>query len=232
MERIVDYDPGRDIVFFCNAPFFEELPRKIVEDLFKAGDVVRFARDAFVSTIGENIDSVFFVLSGRLRVSACSESGRRVTFLLVKAGEPYNLLGPYLNRPRFLEAQAVQNTRCLRIRGKDYLEFVKNQPLIVFPIIKWIGMGLDSANSRILDLMEKKVENRVLRVLNTLHQKFGSPLLFTSQEIAEIAGTTQESALRTMGLLREMGIIATQRGKIWIKDADALKDIEFGIITI
>jgi CRP/FNR family transcriptional regulator, nitrogen oxide reductase regulator len=137
-----------------------------------------------------------------------------------------------LNRPRFLEAQAIRKTECLRIPGSDYLSFVENHPEIVPRIIRWIGVALDSANSRLLDLMEKKVENRILRVLSTLHEKFGSPLLFTSQEIAEIAGTTPESTLRTMGLLREMNIIVTQRGKIWIQDSKALKNIEFGIITI
>jgi CRP/FNR family transcriptional regulator, nitrogen oxide reductase regulator len=91
---------------------------------------------------------------------------------------------------------------------------------------------LDSANSRILDLMEKKVDTRILPVLSTLYQKFGSPVQFTSPEIAEIAGTTPESTLRIMGQLRDMGVITTGRGKIWIKDAQALHDIEFGIITI
>lgn len=222
----------KDIDAFCRAPFFKGLSREIVSDLFAAGDVVTFSKNTFISAIGDNFDTVLFVLSGLLRVSAGSASGRRVTFLLVKTGEPYNLLGPYLDHSRFLEAQALENTRCLGIAGKNYLDFVERRPVIVHNILKWIGMGLDSANSRILDLMEKKAENRILRVLSTLHDKFGSPLLFTSQEISEIAGTTPETTLRTMGMLRQMDIISSQRGKIWIHDATALKDTEFGSLNI
>lgn len=217
---------------FCSAPFFQGLPQKTVHALFDVSDVVTFSENTFVSSIGDTIDTVFFVLSGLLRVSACAESGRRVTFLLVKKTEPYNLLGAYLKQPRFLEVQAIKKTRCLKISGKDYLEFVSCHPLMVANILNWVGRGVDSANSRILDLMEKKVENRVLRVVATLHEKFGSPLLFTSQEISEIAGTTPESTLRTMGLLRRMDIIATERGKIWVQDISALRDIEFGNLRI
>jgi CRP/FNR family transcriptional regulator, nitrogen oxide reductase regulator len=224
--------PDDIICFFCNSPFFKGIPQKIVGSLLDKGEGAAFEKGSTIAGIGDNVDTVFFVFSGLIRVSACSSSGRRVTFLLVKKGEPYNLLGPFLNRPRFLEAQAAENVRCIRIRGRDYLNFLADHPVIVPNIFRWIGVALDSANSRILDLMEKKVDTRILRVLSTLYQKFGSPLQFTSPEIAEIAGTTPESTLRIMGQLRDMGIITTGRGKIWIKDAQALHDIEFGIITI
>ncbi|MBA2883254.1 CRP-like cAMP-binding protein [Desulfosalsimonas propionicica] len=222
----------KDIDVFCRAPFFKDLSRKIVCDLFAAGDIFTFPKNTFVSAIGDNYDTVLFVLSGLLRVSAGSSSGRRVTFLLVKTAEPYNLLGPYLYRSRILEAQTLEDTRCLGLGGKSYRDFVERHPVIVHNILRWIGMGLDSANSRLLDLMEKKVENRILRVLSTLYDKFGSPLLFTSQEISEIAGTTPETTLRTMGMLRQMAIISTRRGKIWIHDSAALKDTEFGSLNI
>jgi CRP-like cAMP-binding protein len=217
---------------FRTAPFFKGVPAHVVFRLFDIGDAVHFPKNTHLSAIGDTVDPVFFVMSGLLRVSACAESGRRITFLLVKRAEPYNLLGPYLDCGRFLEAEAARPTRCLRIPGNAFRTFVSDYPAMVPNILRWIGIGLDSANSRILDLMEKKVENRVLRVLSTLYEKFGTPLLFTSQEISEIAGTTPESTLRTMGQLRDMGIITTQRGQIRIHDPAALKNIEFGSLKI
>jgi CRP/FNR family transcriptional regulator, nitrogen oxide reductase regulator len=217
---------------FCTAPFFRGVPSRMVYALFDIGKPVHFPKNTQISNIGDTVDPVFFVMSGLLRVSACAESGRRITFLLVKRGEPYNLLGPYLSYGRFLEAEAARPTRCLQITGRNFRTFVSDHPSFIPSILRWIGIGLDSANSRILDLMEKKVENRILRVLSTLYEKFGTPLLFTSQEISEIAGTTPESTLRTMGQLRNLGIITTQRGQIRIHDPAALKNIEFGSLKI
>lgn len=212
--------------------FFHGLPPEIISELVDIADLVTFSKGDFISMIGEDFQDVLFVVSGLIWVSVCSSSGKRITFLVVKKGEPFNLLGPYMAQPRLLEARAHKKTRCLKIKGEAYMSFVEKHPRIITNIMQWIGVSFDSAHSRILDLMEKKVENRIMRVLSTLHEKFNSPLLFTSLEISELAGTTTESTLRTMRLLRDMGIITTQRGKIWIKDPQALEDTEFGTMKI
>lgn len=178
----------------------------------------RYPRGTLITRNGEINQNVFIVSRGLLRVSACSESGKRITFLLVKTGEPYNLLSPFMTGPRFLEAEAAFESRCLVLTGSDYRQFLAVHPEVLTRVITWVAPSLDSAVSRIFDQMEKKVEIRILRVLKTLYAKFGSPLLFTSNELSELAGTTPESTLRAMAVLRDLGAIETRRGKIWIKD--------------
>jgi CRP-like cAMP-binding protein len=92
-------------------------------------------------------------------------------------------------------------------------------------IIVILGRAVDSANSRILDMMEKRVEQRLLKVLLTLYRKFGKTLDFTSIELAEMAGTTTESTLRVMARLRQSGIILTRRGQIQILKAASLEHV-------
>ena len=118
------------------------------------------------------------------------------------------------------------------VKAADFISFVENHPAIISNLLQIIGLAFDSANSRILEFMEKNVKNRIMRVLSTLHGKFGSPLHFTSVEISEIAGTTPESTLRAMGRLRDQGIIETQRGQIKILDPKAIDDMEFGDLSI
>jgi CRP/FNR family transcriptional regulator, nitrogen oxide reductase regulator len=67
-----------------------------------------------------------------------------------------------------------------------------------------------------------RVEKRLLKVLLTLYQKFGGTLDFTSNELAELAGTTTESTLRVMARLRRSGVIQTRRGQIQILRAENL----------
>ncbi len=83
---------------------------------------------------------------------------------------------------------------------------------------------MDSANSRILDMVGKNVEQRMQRILHTLHRKFGSTLRFTSLEIAGMIGTTTESSLRALSKMRRQGLIETQRGKITLLNPDAFTD--------
>ena len=92
-------------------------------------------------------------------------------------------------------------------------------------IIVILGRAVDSANSRILDMMEMRVEQRLLRVLLTLYRKFGKTLDFTSIELAEMAGTTTESTLRVMARLRQSEIVETRRGRIQILRAEHLERV-------
>ena len=86
-----------------------------------------------------------------------------------------------------------------------------------------LGQAIDSANARIIDMFEKPVDVRLMKVLHTLHRKFGNPVPFTSFELAELAGTTTESALRAMGRLRQAGMVRCRRGEVHILDAARLE---------
>jgi CRP/FNR family transcriptional regulator, nitrogen oxide reductase regulator len=218
--------------FLIRSSFCRGLAPEIITDLAVISTLVTFPETTVVSSSCDGYADVLFVVSGLLRVSTSSYSGRRVTILLVKTGECYNLLSPYLTHSRSLETQALETTRCLMVKSADFISFVENHPAIISNFLQIIGLAFDSANSRILEFMEKNVKNRIMRVLSTLHGKFGSPLHFTSVEISEIAGTTPESTLRTMGRLRNLGMIETQRGQIKILDPKAMDDMEFGDLSI
>jgi CRP-like cAMP-binding protein len=89
--------------------------------------------------------------------------------------------------------------------------------------ISILGFAIDSANNRIIDLVEKKVDQRLYKVLYTLYSKFGPRLYLTSQELADLGGTTVESTLRSMKKLRLLGLIKTRRGEIEILKPEELK---------
>ncbi|MDY0219928.1 MAG: Crp/Fnr family transcriptional regulator [Desulfobacterium sp.] len=229
MQKFTREDKQTFLSFFS---LCRGLPRESINDIVEISDFVVFPENMFISTTGDGYNDILFVISGLLRISMNSSSGRRVTVLLVKSGECYNLLTPYLDYPRNLEAQALEPTRCLRVLAKDFTPFVEKHPAIVPNLLRIVGSAFDSANSRILEFMEKRVEARIKRVLSTLHGKFTSPLHFTSVQISELACTTPESTLRAMGHLRDMGIIETRPGQIWVLNPSALMDLEFGDLII
>ena len=61
-----------------------------------------------------------------------------------------------------------------------------------------------------------------------LSQKTGPVLLYKRQEIAEMSGTTTETAIRVMVHFKEMRVIDTVRGKITILNAEKLKLLSEG----
>jgi len=62
-------------------------------------------------------------------------------------------------------------------------------------------------------------------VLTTLFEKFGAEIKLTSGELAELAGTTTETTLRTMARLRGLGIVESQRGRVKIISPASLQKL-------
>ena len=61
-----------------------------------------------------------------------------------------------------------------------------------------------------------------------LSAKLGSTLPFTRQEIADMAGTATETAIRVMSRLKAGKIIGSVRGKVIILDETKLKVLSEG----
>ncbi|MFC2003888.1 Crp/Fnr family transcriptional regulator, partial [Chloroflexota bacterium] len=84
------------------------------------------------------------------------------------------------------------------------------------------------AQSRLKDLAGERVEQRLAQTLLMLSSRLGLTLPFTRQEIADMAGTTTETAIRILSRLKERKIIRSVRGKIIILDEAKLKLLSEG----
>ncbi len=95
-------------------------------------------------------------------------------------------------------------------------------------IISVLGARLREAQNRLRDLAGERVERRIARTLFMLSSKLGPTLPFTRQEIADMAGTTTETAIRVMSQLKERGVIRSGRGRTIIIDEAKLRLLSEG----
>jgi len=72
---------------------------------------------------------------------------------------------------------------------------------VALRIIAVLAGRLRDAHGRLRDLAGERVEQRLVSVLLMLSAKLGPTLLFTRQEIADMVGTTTETAIRVMSQL-------------------------------
>jgi len=193
---------------------------------------MRFAKGDTIFHANEPQRHFYLVAKGLVRVSICSLEGHRLTYLLAVVGEPLNLVSTFSERPRMIEARAIRDSVVVLLKQTDFIAFAFQHPSVISQIITVLGNAVDSANSRILDMVGKNVDQRMRRILHALYLKFGSGLRFTSTEIAEMIGTTVESSLRALSKLRKKGWIATQRGKIDILKPEAINDSDSDILWL
>lgn len=214
------------ITLFSRAALFSGLSPRAVKDLAELATSKHYAKKEIVFQSQTPCDAFTLVEQGLVRVYRYSATGKRLTYLLAGPGEPLNLVGPFTGAPRDYMAEASTDTTIVSIERKAFTGFAFSHPQLIITIIDILGQAVDSSNSRILDMLDKKVIQRLKRVLHTLSEKFGPVLNFTAMEIADLASTTTESTLRVLSDLRQNGIIEKSRGQIKILKPDELIDPE------
>ncbi|WP_419661781.1 putative transcriptional regulator, Crp/Fnr family [Desulfosarcina variabilis str. Montpellier] len=216
----------RKIALFSRAAVMKGLSPDAQKEIANAAVIKRYTKNQVVFRSDTPYDNFALVEYGLIRVSRYSALGKRLTYLLAGPGEPINLVSPFTKASRANMAEAARDTTIVSVQNKIFIEFAFAHPQLIINIIDTLGQAVDSSNSRILDMLEKKVIERLKRTLHTLSKKFGPVLNFTAVEIAELAGTTTETALRVLGNLRQVGTIEKRRGQIHIINPEALIDPE------
>jgi CRP/FNR family transcriptional regulator len=197
-----------------------ELSEITVEHSFKPGE--------FVFWDGDNPDWFYIIAEGKVKVLKHASSGKEFIIAFFGPGEMFGEVAVFENKPYPASAQAVAETRVWGIKRGEFLSFLTRRPEVALRIIYVLGGRLRDAQGRLRDIAGERVEQRVASILLMLSSKLGPNLPFTRQEIADMAGTTTETAIRVMSRLRDGGIIRSVRGKTVILDETKLRLLSEG----
>ena len=182
----------------------------------------------FVFWDGDAADRFYMVAEGRVRVLKASSLGKEFTIAFFGPGDMFGEVAVLENKPYPASAQAVGEARVLGIRREDFLAFLGSRPQVALRIISILSGRLRDAQGRLRDLAGERVEQRLASVLLMLSAKLGPDLAFTRQEIADMVGTTTETAIRVISSLKARGIVSSVRGKVTIVDEKKLRLLSEG----
>ncbi len=187
-----------------------------------------FMSNEFIFWDGDTPEWFYLVAEGRVKILKHSSLGKEFIIAFFGPGEMFGEVAVFEDKPYPASAQAVAETKILGIKREDFLSFLAHRPQVALKIINVLGGRLREAQSRLRDLAGERVDQRLASILFMLSSKLGSTLPFTRQDIAEMAGTTTETAIRVMSQLRERGIIRSVRGKVIILDKEKLRLLSEG----
>ncbi len=198
-----------------------ELSKLAIERSFMSGEYVFWEGDA--------PDWFYVVADGRVKVAKHSSLGKEFIIAFFDPGEMFGEVAVFEGKPYPASAQAVADVKVLEIRKEDFLSLLSDRPQVALGIINVLGGRLRDAQGRLKDLAGERVEQRLAKILLMLSSKLGPNLPFTRQEIADMAGTTIETAIRVMSRLKDKGIVRSYRGRILIRDEAQLRRLSEGL---
>jgi len=211
-----------------SSPIFSNLSDEELMELVGFATERRFMSNEFIFWDGDTPDWFYIIAQGQVKVLKHSSQGKEFIIAFFGPGEMFGEVAVFENKPYPASAQAITETKVVGIKRDNFLSFLGKRPQVALSIINVLGGRLRDAQGRLRDLAGERVEQRVASVLLMLSLKLGLTLPFTRQEIADMVGTTTETAIRVMSHLRERGIIRSVRGTVIILDEEKLRVLSEG----
>src|SRR5210317_375364 len=196
--------------------FLSRATDSFLMELAQTARRLKFLKGEYIFNDGDASEYFYLVESGRVILSKDAPSGKAFTFLIATRGLPLNAVACFKPRPRFFSARAVEKTMVIAIPSTAFKQWVLENKEVAACILDTMGNLLDGAYTRILDLIDESAEQRILNALNMLSLRIGPDLPMTNNDIADMTGTSRETAARVISRLQAAGLIRKSRGHIEI----------------
>lgn len=199
-------------------PLFVDLPESELALLAAETRVDHFEKEAVIFLQGDLCDRVWLLHQGRVKIVYHETDGREVILEVISPGEAFG--GATLLMPRHpATAQAMVEAETVSFSTEVYTQFLSDHPPVTLKLIRMLGLRLHTLMG--LSIMAgERVERRLAHILVKLAERAGRPdpegILITvplsRQDLADMAGTTLETAIRLMSRFRQDELIKTRRG--------------------
>ena len=199
--------------------------------LERAGRRRRFRPRQRLFREGEPGDHVVAIVSGRVKVSVQTRSGREILLAVKEAGDLVGELSVIDGRPRSATAIALEPVEVVVVSAAAFLEFIESHPRIAVRLLRALAAQIRAADRRSVDRDAGDITCRVARRLVDLAERLGEhrgsgvevTLLVSQDDLAAWVGATREATSRALGRLRAEGWLTTGRQRIVLTDLPALQ---------
>ncbi len=216
-------------------PLFASLTADQIASFADRFRLEAFAADTFIFLEGDPADRLWVVQDGQVKIIKHSADGQETILEVILPGEMFGGAG-ILFPVHPATAVAMTETTTLSLERESYLQLARQFPDIALRIIAILGERLRAA-MKMRALSTDRVDIRVAHILLKLCDKVGEPtdrgvkidLPLSRQDLADMTGTTIETAIRIMSRFRKAGLARTEAGGyIVVTDLDRLRALSAG----
>ena len=229
--------PTRDVAALLRAnPVFAGIPAREIDAL--APLVVEEAHPArdYVFMEGDAARWFCVVKSGHVKIVRHSRTGKDVVLELLGPGEIFGGVAVIERRPYPAAAQATEASVVLKIPAEPMIAFADRHPSLVREMALVISRRLRTAHDSVESLAVDPVEARLAATLLRLAEREGQsgragvtlPFHLTRQSLADMSGTTVETAIRIVGRWIRDGWVTDEGGHLVLGDLARLRDVAQG----
>lgn len=204
-------------------PLFSSFPEDALRTLTSMVARKSVSRSTTVMTGGDPTDSLYIVLSGRLKVMMSDAEGKEVILTILGPGEFFGEMGLIDDEPRSATVVAIEPCELLYIAKRDFKKCLAENFDMAMAVMRGLVRRLREADRKIGSLALLDVYGRVARALLDMAEEGAEFKLIRNkvsrQDLAKVVGASREMVSRVMKDLEDRGFIETREdGSMIVKD--------------
>ena len=211
-----------------SVPLFASFPDEQLRTLVSVVTRRSAPRGSVIMTAGDQIDSLYIVISGRLKVMMADADGKEVILSLIGPGEFFGEMGLIDDNPRSASVVAIEPCELLSITKRDFRKCMAENFEMAMTVMRGLVRRLREADRKIGSLALLDVYGRVARLLLDMAEEVNGQKMVTKrlpkQDIAKMIGASREMVSRVMKDLQMGGFIEMRGSTILLHDTILLRE--------
>jgi CRP-like cAMP-binding protein len=189
-----------------------------------------FAKGDTVFRVGERPGGLYCIHHGKIKVFKTGDEGRDHIVRFAKSGDVIGYRALISGEAYSSSAAALEESVVCRIPVETFYDLLRADGGFSLEMIHLLSRDLRRAESRLLNLAQKPVRERLAEALLILKEVYGTEngdssaigVTLSRDELASVVGTATETLVRTISDFKRENLIATDKKKIRILDVQGL----------
>lgn len=231
-------DLGREALAerLAGMPAYAGLASSTLAGLLEITRPRAFHGDEEIFAEGEPCESFYLLLSGRVKLCRRLAEGRTAVLSLVGPGDLFGAAAALSRRPCETAAVTLGPIACLEVEQRELLALFERRPALIGELLPVLTRQFVECTNCLVEVTCLRVEVRFAHLLLKLADSVGEaapngtfiPVHLSRRELAEMTGTTVETAIRVMSRWSKEGVVETRRKGFILRDRAALEEVARG----
>ena len=209
-------------------PLFASCPEEQLRMLTTVVTRKSAPRSTTIMAGGDPTDSLYIILSGRLKVMMSDSEGKEVILAILGPGEIFGEMGLIDDEPRSATVISIEPCELLSISKRDFKKCLQENFDMTMAVMRGLVKRLREADRKIGSLALLDVYGRVARLLLDMAENVDGEKVVTKrlpkQDIAKMIGASREMVSRVMKDLQTGGYIEMRGSQIVLRDSIMLPE--------
>jgi CRP-like cAMP-binding protein len=189
------------------ASIFKDLDSCSLKQIALNSMILNYNKGDLVYREEDSADYLYVIINGKVIIFCNTSKGKIIVARHAGENDLFCFATFFSGRPLYHCAEVTESLSVLRFQRDDLLQVLDSHPDLSRKMGHLIEFFLFGLFNRFKAIIVSPVEQRIYGVLNDIYDRYGSNLHFRVEDIAELAGTTRETANRIITNLKKEGII-------------------------